>query len=94
MQEIKYCQRCGKQIGNLYESDYYSFIRLKYCSGCKSIVKREQDAKRMKKFREDNRQKNKMIRDELFLQKEKNELLQEENELLRQKINELREVIL
>ena len=48
----------------------------------------------MKKFREDNRQKNKMIRDELFLQKEKNELLQEENELLRQKINELREVIL
>lgn len=37
---------------------------------------------------------NKMIRDELFLQKEKNELLQEENELLRQKINELREVIL
>ena len=71
MQEIKYCQRCGKQIGNLYESDYYSFIRLKYCSGCKSIVKREQDAKRMKKFREDNRQKNKMIRDELFLQKEK-----------------------
>ena len=41
MNEKKYCERCGKIIGDAYNTDFFAYIRMKYCPGCKEIVKRD-----------------------------------------------------
>lgn len=84
MKEKKYCERCGKLIGDAYETDYFAYIRMKYCSDCKAKVKGEQDAQRMKDLRRKTRELNKARKEQL-------ELLREENEMLRRKIVRLRE---
>lgn len=84
MTEKKYCERCGKLIGDAYNTDFYAYIRMKYCSDCKVIVKREQDALRMKKLRRETREINKARKEQL-------ELLKEENETLRLRIIRMRE---
>lgn len=84
MNERKYCERCGRLIGDAYNTDFFAYIRMKYCSECKVKVKREQDAKRMQMLRKKNREINKARNEQLVL-------LQEENELLRKNIIRLRE---
>lgn len=84
MTEKKYCERCGKLIGDAYNTDFYAYIRMKYCSSCKVIAKREQDALRMKKLRRETREINKARKEQL-------ELLREENELLRRRVIMMRE---
>ena len=34
MQEVKHCKRCGCVIALEADSDYYSYIRIKYCDPC------------------------------------------------------------
>ena len=84
MTEIKKCERCGKLIVDAYETNYFAYIRMKYCSDCKIQVKREQDAQRMRDLRRKTREINKA-------QKEQLELLREENEMLRLRIIRMRE---
>lgn len=85
MTEIKKCQRCGTVIGDAYNTDYYAFIRMKYCPDCKKAVTNMQAAERMRNMRRRTREINKMRKDRL-------QLLEEENELLRKRIVELREM--
>ena len=84
MNEKKYCERCGKIIGDAYNTDFFAYIRMKYCPGCKEIVKREQTAERVKRLRRRTREINKARNDQL-------ELLREENEMLRLRIIRMRE---
>lgn len=84
MNEKKYCERCGKIIGDAYETDFFAYIRMKYCSDCKEIVKREQTAERVKRLRRRTREINKAKSEQL-------ELLREENEMLRLRIIRMRE---
>ena len=86
MTEKKYCERCGNLIGDAYETDFFAYIRMKYCSDCKVQVRREKNAQRMKDFRRKNREINKA-------QKEQLELLREDNEMLRLRIISMREQI-
>ena len=86
MTEIKKCQRCGTVIGDAYNTDYYAYIRMKYCPECKKTVTNIQAAERMKKFRHKNRMMNKAMKDRV-------QLLEQENELLRQRIIQLRELV-
>ena len=46
MTEKKYCERCGKLIGDAYETDFFAYIRMKYCSDCKVKVRREKNAEK------------------------------------------------
>ena len=41
MTEKKYCERCGKLIGDAYETDFFAYIRMKYCDECKVQVRRK-----------------------------------------------------
>ncbi len=91
MTEKKYCERCGKLIGDAYNTDFFAYIRMKYCSDCKGIVKSEQDAQRMRDLRRKNRELNKAKNEQLKLIKEENEMLQEKNRMLRLEIIRMRE---
>ncbi len=84
MNEKKYCERCGKLIGDAYNTNFYAYIRMKYCNNCKEIVRREKNAERMKRLRRENREINKARKEQL-------ELLREENEMLRLRIIRMRE---
>lgn len=84
MTEIKKCECCGKLIGDAYETNYFAYIRMKYCSDCKIQVKREQDAQRMRDLRRKKREINKAKNEQLAL-------LREENEMLRLRIIKMRE---
>lgn len=35
MLELKRCKICGKEIGNVYDTDYFALISKQYCSECK-----------------------------------------------------------
>ena len=84
MTEKKYCERCGKLIGDAYETDFFAYIRMKYCDECKIQVRREKNAQRMKELRRKTREINKAKSEQL-------ELLREENEMLRLQIIRMRE---
>lgn len=87
MIENKYCQVCNKLISNIDQSDFYSFIRIKYCDNCRAEVKRQQTLARVHALR----QRKKQIEIERNTQLE---LLKQENELLRQNIIRLKENII
>ena len=87
MIENKYCQVCNKLICNIDQSDFYSFIRVKYCENCRAEVKRKQTLARVHALR----QRKKQIDVERNTQLE---LLKQENELLRQNIIRLKENII
>lgn len=84
MTEKKYCERCGKLIGDAYNTDFFAYIRMKYCSDCKVKVRREKNAERMKRLRRETREINNARKEQL-------ELLREENEMLRLRIIRMRE---
>ena len=87
MIENKYCEVCNKLICNIDQSDFYSFIRIKYCDNCRTEVKRKQTLARVHALR----QRKKQIDIERNTQLE---LLKQENELLRQNIIRLKENII
>lgn len=84
MVECKFCERCGAKIGDEFNTDYFAYIRMKYCPECKEQVKREQTAERVKRLRRRTREINKAKSEQL-------ELLKEENEILRRRIIMMRE---
>ena len=86
MTEKKYCERCGKLIGDAYETDFFAYIRMKYCFDCKVQVRREKNAQRMRDLRKKTREINKAKSEQLAL-------LREENEMLRRRIIGMREQI-
>lgn len=86
MTETKRCKICGKEIGNIYETDYFSLISIQYCECCRKQSDRQNSRIRSKKYRE----KKKL---ELEEAKKKAQAVQEENEELRQQIKALRSII-
>jgi len=83
MVDVKRCSRCGAVISDINNADWYSHLRIKYCTECAKDVKREKTRLRVANLRSRKKQKDK-YRDEQL------ELLREENELLRKKILEMR----
>jgi recombinational DNA repair protein (RecF pathway) len=56
---VKRCEECGRE---LEISDWYEYIRRKYCPACAAAVKRRQNANRMQRLREITRQQNQEVR--------------------------------
>lgn len=44
METEKRCAICGTVIANEFETDWYRYIRVKYCPACRETVKRSQTA--------------------------------------------------
>lgn len=78
----KHCAQCGRLIARELETDYFRYIRLKYCPQCAADVRRRQKAAYMARLRAQRRELH-------ALEHEQNSLLKTENELLRQRIREL-----
>lgn len=51
LQKVKYCQRCGEPISDIYHNDYYSHIALKYCPECRKIARSESVRQAKAKYR-------------------------------------------
>lgn len=88
MNNVKMCQRCNREIiSNLHNenTDYYSHIRIKYCDACRQIVAKEQAAERLKRWRANKKQEEK-------LKDEKITLLEQENEILRKNVEQYKEL--
>lgn len=79
---IKRCCMCGKIIADSEQSDYYAYIRLKYCRPCAAEAHRMQIAASMRKLRAEHREAHKLT-------EESNALLKQENALLREAIHRL-----
>lgn len=77
------CDVCGDYLGNIYNDDFFSLIRKKYCP------KHQADARRFTNS-EAQRARRKRLREERKLIKDQNELLKEENEILRRTLIEYR----
>ena len=82
MNPVKRCAQCGAIIAREESTDYYAYIRLKYCKPCAQDVHRRQNAAYMRRLRAQRREAHKLTA-------EQNELLKQENELLRQSIRRL-----
>lgn len=82
MQSVKRCAQCGQIIAREESTDYYAYIRLKYCRPCAKDVHRRQNAAYMQRLRAARREAHKLT-------EEQNSLLKRENELLRQRIRRL-----
>lgn len=54
MLELKRCKICGKEIGNVYDTDYFALISKQYCSECKKLTDRQNSRIRSKRYREKN----------------------------------------
>lgn len=102
MQEIKYCEDCGKEISNYWTADYYSHIRKKYCDSCRLKRRRESNAKseanRRLKKRVAKQEKKQAENDELAKKKKMQNatsrgigLQNQQNKLLREENDKLRE---
>lgn len=91
MKEVKYCAICGKCIGNAYNTDYYRYIRLKYCNECKEIQRRKQKAAYQKQYRKDGRKVRQLQKERIDLLCTENELLRQANEFQREENRKLRE---
>lgn len=52
MLELKRCKICGKEIGNVYDTDYFALISKQYCSECKKLTDRQNSRIRSKRYRD------------------------------------------
>lgn len=51
MQKVKYCQRCGEPISDIYHNSYHSHIALRYCPECRKIARSESVRQAKTKYR-------------------------------------------
>ena len=86
MQSVKRCAQCGAVIARELETDYFRYIRLKYCQPCAQDVQRRQKAAYMQRLRAQRREAHRLT-------EEQNQLLKQENELLRQAIRRLEQAM-
>lgn len=86
MTPVKRCAQCGAVIAQETTTDYYRYIRLKYCPPCAEDVHRRQKAAYMRRLRAQRKEQHR-------LEHEQNELLRTENELLRQRIRALEDAL-
>ena len=86
MQSFKRCAQCGAVIAYEATTDYYSYIRVKYCRPCAQDVHRRQNADYMRRLRAQRREAHRLT-------EEQNSLLKTENELLRQAIRQLEQAL-
>lgn len=82
MDSVKRCAQCSAIIAREADTDYFAYIRLKYCPECAADVRRRQNAESMRRLRARRREAHKLTA-------EQNELLRIENELLRDRIRAL-----
>lgn len=81
MQSMKRCAQCGIVIAYEETSDYYSYIRKKYCASCAADVHRRQVAESMRKARAAARERRE-------LEKQITKQTTIENEMLRELVRQ------
>ncbi len=85
---VKRCEECGRELDI---SDWYEYIRRKYCPACAAAVKRRQNANRMQRLREITRQQNAEVRKLCAAQQDELDRLREIVAEQRARISELTE---
>lgn len=75
MQSVKYCQQCGRLIAREESTDFYAYIRLKYCRSCAADVHRRQVADSMRRSRAAARERRELERIQTAQTQKENELL-------------------
>ena len=86
MLELKRCKICGKEIGNVYDTDYFALISKQYCSECKKLTDRQNSRIRSKRYRDKKRRESEQA-------KKTAENLQDEVTELRMQIQMLRNMV-
>lgn len=81
MPPVKYCAQCGCLIAREESTDFYAYIRLKYCRSCAADIHRRQIADSMRRARAAARERRK-------LEQRRTNQTTEENELLRAIVKE------
>lgn len=89
MQEFKYCEVCGKLIGDAYNTDWYAYIRMKYCKECAKKMKVESNRLNRKKKKEIKKSYSSNLDEHNNLLKRENELLDKKNKMLELEIEKL-----
>ena len=77
MQSVKYCQQCGRLIAREESTDFYAYIRLKYCRSCAADVHRRQIADSMRRARAAARERRELERQLTAQTTRENELLRD-----------------
>lgn len=83
-----FCMRCKKVF---YEPDFYAQNSRKWCKQCAKIVKKENDLKNLRAYRQRAKQKRQQEKEELRLTHDLNSGLKEEIRLLQRLIQMQRE---
>lgn len=93
MEGDKFCEVCGKYLGNVdtWKGGYYSFLKTKYCSECGKIVDKQNRKKAADKYNKRKRKKKKIEEQNQLKENNQVKKLSVENELLRKQIIKLRE---
>lgn len=96
MHNFKMCERCNNAvISNLNSptADYYRHLSVKYCDKCREIVKREQTAERVKRYRRRKKLETRAEQTRLELLERENELMKENYVQLCEKIELLQNLL-
>lgn len=86
METEKRCAICGTVIASMWDTDWYRYIRLKYCPACAIAVKRSQTAASKRAARRIARKAKREAKEALIRAKAENEQLRQlkrENDQLR-----------
>ena len=75
MEEIKRCAICGVPIAREGETDWYKYIRVKYCPVCREDVHRQQKAASKRRTRQAVRKAKKEARARVIAAKAENDQL-------------------
>lgn len=85
------CDICGKYLGNYLTGDYFKLIRLKYCPGCKELIKRQQLNAAQKARRRRLKQERKTQATAIDELAKINVLLREQTKLLQEQVERLKQ---
>jgi hypothetical protein len=82
MRGDRYCQICGKFLGNYMLDDFYSLIRKKYCDECRPNAYADFEKIKHRRYRQRHQEIKRLQKDQIAI-------LKAENEALREKLSEL-----
>lgn len=89
MESEKHCERCGEFIASMWSTDWYRYIRLKYCPECRKKVKLDQNNEYRREKKKAGREAHKIIEELIRKELAENErlrVLKAENDQLRKRL--------
>ena len=92
MESEKHCERCGEFIASMWATDWYRYIRLKYCPECRKKVKLDQNNEYRREKKKAGRKAHKIIEELIRKELAENErlrVLKAENDQLRKRLENI-----